>query len=90
MAMSLLLHVLNLPTTGDRNMLLWIAVKDFDESDESAKSIIQSRVSISTYRSCVSVESGKMSYRYLSFEEDLFIAHIYKRNYRNSVIDISL
>lgn len=90
MAMSLLLHVLNLPTTSDRNMLLWIAVKDFDESDESAKSIIPSRMSVSTYRSCVSVESGKMSYRYLSFEDDLFTAHVYKRNYRTSVIDISL
>ena len=90
MAMSLLLHVLNLPTASDRNVLLRIAVKDFDESDESAKSIIPSRMSISTYRCCVSVESAKMSYRYLSFEDDLFTAHVYKRNYRTSVIDTSL
>lgn len=61
------------------------------KSDESALSIIpstlSSRLSVSTHRSgdCDSIKGyATMEYRRFSFEDDLFTATVYKRNYRNA------
>ena len=51
---------------------------------------MSSRVSKSTYRSSTagtSIASAEMAYRRLSFEDELFTAIAYKRNYRNPRID---
>ena len=57
----------------------------FRQYDESAFSIVpsrmSSRMSVSTYRRS-SVEILDMVYKLLSFENDLFTAMVYKRNYR--------
>lgn len=56
------------------------------KSDESAFSIVPSRLSMSTGRTTIrdSVSSySSMVYRQLSFEDDLFTSRVYKRNYRN-------
>ena len=55
------------------------------KSDESAYTIVPSRVStkLSCRNSHTSDESDEMVYRHLSFEDDLFTARVYKRNYRN-------
>lgn len=58
----------------------------FMKSDESAFSIVPSRLSMSTGRTSIrdSISSySNMVYRRLSFEDDLFTARVYKRNYRN-------
>ena len=72
---------------------MWKSEKTFRKSDQSAYSIVpsrmSSRLSMSTRRS-LDHESAKsineMTYRRLSFEDDLFTARVYKRNYRNPVI----
>ena len=52
-------------------------------SDESAWTIVQSRPStvVESARSRKSVESTDLIYQRLSFEDDLFTARVYKRNY---------
>lgn len=59
------------------------------KSDESAWTIVRSEASTSIcdsdYR--MSMESTELIYRRLSFEDTLFTARVYKRNYRNLKID---
>ena len=96
MATSLLLQVLNLPTPQSRSQLLEARSSRFRESDESVWSIVPSRMSsrfssrhsLSTYarESRTSIGSVDMVYRRLSFENELFTARVYKRNYRNPQI----
>ena len=64
--------------------------KQFAKSDESAFSIVpsrlSSRLSISTGRSSLSNSTtslAELAYQRLSFENDLFTARVYKRNYRS-------
>lgn len=61
----------------------------FQRSDESAYSIVPSRMSMSTWQTDgrESMRSEEdIVYRRLSFEDDLFTARVYKRNYRHSTI----
>lgn len=56
------------------------------KSDESAFSIVPSRLSMFTDRTSIRDSNSSytsMVYRRLSFEDDLFTAKVYKRNYRN-------
>ena len=97
-AMSLLLLVLELPTSNDRHAVLQKEEQVLQQSDESAYSIVPSRRSSQIRYSRVSssarnrdshlsVDSTELVYRRLSFENDLFTAQVYKRNYRNSLIN---
>ena len=62
--------------------------KQFQQSDESAYSIVpsrmSSRLSVSTRQSLSS--DNHLSYHRLSFEDDLFTAKVYKRSYRPPLI----
>ena len=55
------------------------------ESDESAYSIVPSRLSSATLdrNSRMTIESTEMTYRQLIMDDDLFTSRVYKRNYRN-------
>ena len=76
------------PTIQETNEMLRNAQKQFQKSDESAYSIVpsrmSSRLSTSTRQSLSSDEN--MSYRRLSCENDLFTARVYKRSYRTPLI----
>ncbi|CAF9936291.1 hypothetical protein IMSHALPRED_010700 [Imshaugia aleurites] len=94
MAMTCLLQAIQLKSSLARNRLIDEAEPILCRSDESAYSIVpsrmSSRVSKSTYRNSTggaSIASAEMAYRRLSFENDLFTAKAYKRNYRNPRID---
>lgn len=79
-AMSLLLQVSKLPSPQKRAQVILRKERHFRKSDESAYSIVPSRMSQ------VSFESADLVYQRLSFEDDLFTATIYKRNYGNTLI----
>ncbi|KAL2039862.1 hypothetical protein N7G274_007263 [Stereocaulon virgatum] len=89
LTMNLLLQVLQLPTSEHRINLLRESELELRQYDESAFSIVpsrmSSRMSVSTYRkdTNTSVECVDMVYKPLSFENDLFTATVYKRNYRS-------
>ncbi|MCJ1461290.1 hypothetical protein MMC28_011672, partial [Mycoblastus sanguinarius] len=90
LAMTCLLQAVQLRSSLARDQLLDEAEPMLRRSDESAYSIVpsrmSSRISKSTHRSCATIESAKMEYRRLSFEDALFTAMVYKRNYRNQLI----
>ena len=87
-AMSLLLQVLKLPTLEGQSKLLQESNHVFQDSDESAYSIVPSRWSLSTqsFNARDSMEITDLVYRRLSFEEDLFAGRVYKRRYGNPLI----
>ena len=87
-AMTLLLQVLKLPTLEDQSKLLQESGHIFQDSDESAYSIVPSRRSSSIQSSNArdSVETTDLVYQRLSFEEDLFAGRVYKRRYGNPLI----
>ena len=94
MAMTCLLQAIQLKSSLARTRLIDEAEPMLRRSDESAYSIVpsrmSSRVSKSNYRNSTggtSIASAEMTYRRLSFENDLFTATAYKRNYRNPLID---
>lgn len=97
LAMTCLLQAIQLKSSPARTRLMDEAEPMLRRSDESAYSITSivpsrmfSRVSKSNYRNSTggtSVASAEMSYRLLSFENDLFTATAYKRNYRNPLIE---
>ena len=92
LAMNCLLQAIQLKSSLARTRLMHEAEPLLRRSDESAYSIVpscmSSRVSKSNYRnSGTSIASAEMIYRRLSFENDLFTATAYKRNYRNPLID---
>ena len=81
------------PAPKERGILIKKSEKQFKKSDESAYSIVpsrmSSRISISTRQINVrgSIRSeGDIEYRRLSFENDLFTARVYKRNYRHPML----
>lgn len=81
------------PTPKDRRKLIRKSETQFKRSDESAYSIVPSRMSsrfsLSTCQTGAreSVKSEEdILYRRLSFEDDLFTAKVYKRNYRSATL----
>ena len=87
-AMSLLLQVIELPPSKARSKQLQTARNTFLKSDESAYSIVPSRMSISSSArdSVLSVESAEFIDHWWSFEGDLFGARAYKRIYAKNLI----
>ena len=78
------------PTLRDRNDLLRGSEKQFKMSDESAYSIVPSDMSTSIYTgrttdSGVSKGEEDLVYKPLTFENELFTARVYKRNYVSPV-----
>lgn len=71
------------PSLGDRNKLLIKKDHVLRRSDESAWTIVQSRPStiVNSVKSSGTTASVELAYRRLSFEDDLFTAPVYKRNY---------
>lgn len=92
LAMNLLLQVIELPTSKARSKQLETAQKTFLKSDESAYSIVPSRMSMSTSArdSVFSVNSAELIHHRWSFEGDLFGARAYKRNYAKNLINLVL
>ena len=90
-AMTMLLQILQLELSSSRSSSLRRSSQVFLKSDESAYSIVpscmSSRYSTSTIQDSRIEESEAMEYRYLSFEDSLFTARVYKRNYRTGLID---
>ena len=94
--MTLLLKLLDLPSPQNRKRALETHERQFRKSDESAYSIVPSRLSLRfslqisesehNRKSCISLESTDLVYRRLSFEDELFTASVYKRNYTNPLI----
>ena len=78
------------PTPRHRAKLVRESRKQFQKSDESAYSIIPSQMSsqesvpfsLQTMGQRSSRNDEDMTYQPLSFEDDLFTARVYKRNYR--------
>ena len=95
-SMTLLLKLLDLPSPQNRKQALETLERQLRKSDESAYSIVPSRLSSSfsfqfpkseyNRESYISLESTDLVYRRLSFENELFTASVYKRNYRNPLI----
>ena len=79
------------PTVGDRNNLLRESEEQFGKSDESAYSIVPSRMSMSIYTGDT-VDGGasnseeSLVYKPLTFENELFTARVYKRNFRTPAL----
>ena len=78
------------PTAQGTAELLQQSQKQFIKSDESAFSIVPSRMSSRFSLSTIQTgdpnsvrSSASLEYRRLSFENDLFTARVYKRNYRS-------
>ena len=88
-AMSLLLQVIELPTSKARSEQLQTAQKTFLKSDESAYSIVPSRMSISSSAraSVLSIGSAELIHHRWSFEGDLLGARVYKRNYAKNLMN---
>lgn len=93
MAMTCLLQAIQLQSSLARTQLINEAEPMLRKSDESAYSIVPSRMSSRlsrlTHRSSTggaSIGGTEMAYRQLSFENDLFTTKAYKRNYRNPLI----
>ena len=87
-AMTLLLQVLKLPTLEGQSKLLQESNHVFQDSDESAYSIVPSRrsSSIQSFNARDSMEFTDLVYQRLSFEEDLFAGRVYKRRYGDPLI----
>lgn len=88
LAMSLLLQVIELPSSERQHQLLQTSQHLLRNSDESAHSIVPSLMSVSTRArdsiySTKSNECTELIYRQLSFEKDLFAAGVYKRKYKD-------
>ncbi len=88
-AMSLLLQVIELPTSKTRSKQLQTAQNKLLKSDESAYSIVPSQRSISSSArdSVFSVESAELIHHRWSFEDELFGARVYKRIYAKNLIN---
>ena len=93
-AMTCLLQAIQLKSSLARTRLIDEVEPMLRRSDESACSIVPSRMSSrasgSRHRTSlggISIASAEMAYRRLSFEDDLFTATAYKRNYRNQLIN---
>ena len=79
------------PTLRDRDDLLQKSESQFEISDESAYSIVPSRMSMSIYTGHTTDSGAPKSeenlvYKPLTFENELFTARVYKRNYRTPAL----
>ncbi|KAL8645542.1 MAG: hypothetical protein Q9226_007253 [Calogaya cf. arnoldii] len=88
-SMNLMINVLQLPDVITRLQTMNANVKVLRKSDESAYSIVPSRLSLGTPSiwshtndSVISIASEtSLNYRELAIDDDLFTARVYKRNY---------
>ncbi|MCJ1398054.1 hypothetical protein MMC11_001251 [Xylographa trunciseda] len=82
-SVHLLLDVVRLPSAVNRHELLEKKNSILRRSEESAWTIVQSRPStvISSIHRRLSVESAEYFYNEFSFDDQLFTARVYKRNY---------
>ncbi|CAO1606473.1 hypothetical protein XANCAGTX0491_009972 [Xanthoria calcicola] len=93
-SMTLMISLLKLPGALTPRQSLNANVDVLRKSDESAHTIVPSRLSVSTPSiwshtddSVVSEASeSSLIYRELAFEDDLFTARVYKRNYRSQEV----
>lgn len=87
-AMTCLLQTIQLELPTTRRDLLRLSEPILLKSDESAYSIVpsrmSSRISLSTTQS---IGSNGLEYRHLAFEDALFTTRVYKRNYRTAMIE---
>jgi hypothetical protein len=77
------------PSSKDRAELLANESETLKACDESAWTIVNSRASMLSRRSSeslTSTESAELIYKPLDFEDDLFTARVYKRNYRPRLV----
>ena len=81
-AMGLLLQVIRLPTSIDRGQQVKSQEPKFRKYDESAYSIIPSCRSSGVFSDRMSVDSLGTINRRHTFENDLYNARVYKRNYK--------
>ncbi len=90
-AMTCLLQIVLQEVSTSRKDLLQQSELTLRSSDESAYGIVpsrmSSRLSLSTIDSSKSGASLALEYQFLSFEDPLFTARVYKRKYRTSLID---
>ncbi|KAL8994986.1 MAG: hypothetical protein Q9169_005185 [Polycauliona sp. 2 TL-2023] len=93
-SMNLMISVLKLPNAIIRQQSLNANVDILRKSDESAYSIVPSRLSVHapSIRSHMdhslisSIGEDSLIYRELAFDDDLFSARVYKRNYLSRAI----
>ncbi|KAI4108582.1 MAG: hypothetical protein LQ345_007098, partial [Seirophora villosa] len=88
-SMTLVLEVMRMPEPAARKQALDRGERVFQQSDESAFSIVPSKFSrsIRDSESLLSFESEpSLVYHELSVDSDLFTARVYKRNYRTAFI----
>ncbi|KAF2111029.1 hypothetical protein BDV96DRAFT_650631 [Lophiotrema nucula] len=87
-SLQLLLQVISLPKREDRSEMLSVKQFVFKEIEESARSIVPSRLSSrfsyvsSDDASITTAKSVALKYKPFSFDNDLFTSFVYKRNYR--------
>jgi hypothetical protein len=77
------------PSSKDRAELLANESDTLKACDESAWTIVNSQASMLSRRSSeslTSIESAELIYTPLDFENDLFTARVYKRNYRPRLV----
>ena len=86
-AMTCLLQTVQLELPENRRSFLELSEPILFKSDESAYSIVPSRMSSKLSLSTTNTGSASLQYHPLAFEDALFTARVYKRNYRNRVID---
>ena len=86
-AMTCLLQTIQLELPENRRSFLKLSEPILFKSDESAYSIVPSRRSSKLSLFTTSTGSASLQYRPLAFEDALFTARVYKRNYRNHIIN---
>jgi hypothetical protein len=76
------------PSSKDRTEVLANESETLKACDESAWTIVNSRASMlsRSSESRMSIESSELIYKPLPFEDDLFTARVYKRNYRPRLV----
>ena len=80
---QLLLQILSLPTSVKRSQLIAESERRVVEFSESVLSIIPSTSSLrSTQSDTSSIRSADLRYKPFGFEDSLFTARVYKRNYQ--------
>ena len=83
--MTLLLQIISLPTPTQRNHLMLRVSQQLSKSDESAFSIVPSSWSLTSRHGLPSSASTvDLEYIPFDFEDDLFTARVYKRNYHRA------
>ncbi|KAL8820176.1 MAG: hypothetical protein Q9191_007569 [Dirinaria sp. TL-2023a] len=84
-AMTCLLQTIQLELPETRGSLLEFSKPILFKSDESAYTIAPSRTSSKLSLCTTSTGHASLQYHPLAFEDELFTARVYKRNYRNGL-----